>query len=125
MPAVQSLDSKLFSENIHKYHLGLSISYTIINIILTMMMYACIFSYFLTFDNTFDYISEVSIFNVPVLILSLICNMIFLLIGVKCCCSCCCDTECHKPETYVIDTHTVKLDIIKIEDRYDHTTAIF
>ena len=100
--------------NTHTYHLGFSRSYTIINIILTVIMYTVIFVYFAIYTK--GLLLLIATYFSPVLFLSLICNIIFLLSEVKCCCSCCCDTECHNHETYVIATNTVKLDIVKIED---------
>ena len=95
----------------NRYHLGFSKVFTIINIILTMVMYAVIISYSATF-----YIYQIIPYFVLPLFLSLLSNIIFLLSDSKCCCSCCCDAECRKHETYVIITNTVKLDIVKIED---------
>ena len=95
--------------NIHRYHLGFSKPYTIINITLTMIMYAFILSY----DT---YIIQITAFICPVIfVITLFLNFIFLLSDAKCCCSCCC-TDCCKHETYVIATNTLKLDIVKIED---------
>ena len=100
--------------NTHKYHLGFSKPYTIINIILTVIMYAFIISYFNAFRK-YVLIMMVTYWS-PVLFGSLVFNIAFMLSDLKCSCSCCCNNDCREHETSVIDTNTEKLDIVKIED---------
>ena len=90
-----------------RYHLGFSKSYTIINIIITIMMYAFILIFI-------GY--RLAIYFGPVLFLSLVFNIAFMLSDLECCCSCCCNNECRSHETYVIATNTLELDIVKIEE---------
>ena len=101
--------------NAHKYHLGFSKPYTIINIILALMMYAAIIS-ITGAAIVWGEPGNIPFTFIPALFLSLIFNIIFLSSDLKCCCSCCCDYDCREHETYVIATNTEKLDIVKIDD---------
>ena len=115
--------SSCFSKtNYHKHQLGFSNLYTILNSILTIMMYAIITSYFAA--DPPKYPLAPAIFIQPVFFLSLIFNIAFLSVNEQCCCkrsrnclrSCCCDSKCYQYETYVIDSKTVQLKIVKIDD---------
>ena len=94
--------------NVHQYHLGFSKPCTIINIILTVTMYAGIFTYF-AYYFLWGYTGMV-------LLLSLVFNIAFMLSDLKCCCFCCCNNDCRKHETHVIATNTLKLDIVTTEN---------
>ena len=103
--------------------LGFSKSFTIINIILTVMMYALVNVFFAAHDNH-GYLSNISAAYGLVLLLSLAFNFVFISLDEKFCCrrskncfcSCCCDYECYKHETYVIATNTEELYIEKVLD---------
>ena len=87
------------------------------------MMYAIITSYFAA-DQPKYLLSNEAIFIHAVFFLSLIFNIAFLSVNEQSCCkrsrnclrSCCCDSKCYQYETYVIDSKTAQLKIVKIDD---------
>ena len=96
---------------------------------LTLMIYIASISYFrlLSSNNSTRLTIFLVLFFVPVLILSLAFNIIFLLLDERCCgsrsqncfCSSCCGSNCFEHEVYCINAKSDSLDIVKIENRYD------
>ena len=106
-------------------HIILSTKWTIVNIMVTLMLYGCTISLLLTAYpkdiSTYwiqfagiDYKGYETYFKIvfaPVMIISLIPTLIFLLLHLSCCfcpsknccCSCCCSTKCLKFKDDYID----------------------
>ena len=111
-----------------KNELGLSKKLTAINMTLTVLIYVLFITYFylftyITFSTGYNKFAF-GVFFVPVLALSLLFNIIYLLLDEKCCCSrstnclcsSCCGSDCFEHEIYVIDTKSENLDIVPIEN---------
>ena len=137
--AIGPINSSCCSKTrIDRHHLGFSKHLTIINIVLTMMIYATIISLFAAYDITLQ-LSDINwymelignihninlyVIFVPLLILSLLFNIICLLLdenfccqkSQNCFCSFCCSFECFKHDTFVIDTTTNDLEVVKMND---------
>lgn len=107
-----------YKTNTQRNNLGFSKFHTIINIILTAVIYVAFGSYYVTYDTNFI---RTWIFWGPFLFASLIFNIAFLLLDEKICCSksqhcfcmCCCSYECYIYDTHVIDTNNLK--VVKID----------
>ena len=101
-------------------HLGFSKFHTIINIVLTVVIYAALDYYHATFAS---YIFNIWMLFGPLLFVSLIFNIVFLSLdenicfskSQQCLCVYCCSYECYTYETHVIDTDTNSLKVVKID----------
>ena len=116
-----------------KNELVFSKKFSAINMTLTVLIYAAFISFFYTPRSTGQYANRplnpysdelLYAYFIPVLMLSLTFNIIFLLLDEKCCCSrsrkcfcsSCCGSNCFQHDIYCIDTKNDNLAIVKIEN---------
>ena len=101
-------------------YLGFSKKNSIINMILTVVMYAALISYFRSYDSELSW--KMNIFFV-ILFVSLILNTSYFLLDLPCCyfgsnkclCVCCCGPECYETNVHVIDASQNELEIVQID----------
>ena len=108
--------------SVHRHHLSFSKPFTIINIMLTFILLPIAMLQWEVSFNFKKFIANFLFYSVPIFI-SLIFNIIFLSLDENCCCQqskkCffpfCCSYKCFEHETFVIDTNTNDLKIVKID----------